>query len=61
MYVGSGSFDHEGCKYRFMVMDRFGTDVEKIYRNNNCQFPEKTVFSLGLQIVSLWNGVAVFA
>lgn len=44
-----------------MVMDRFGTDVEKIYRNNNCQFPEKTVFSLGLRIVSLWNGVAVFA
>ena len=61
MYVGSGSFNDEGCKYRFMVMDRFDTDVEKIYKNNDFQFPEKTVFSLGLRIVSSWNDVAVFA
>lgn len=51
VYIGTGSFEHEGTKYRFMVMDRFGTDVEKIYKEHNFQFPEKTVYSLGLRIL----------
>lgn len=51
VYVGSGSFENDGAKYRFMVMDRYGTDVEKIYKNNEFHFPEKTVFSLALRIL----------
>ena len=52
LYIATGSFDNEGTKYRFLVMDRFGTDIEKIYKENSFVFPEATVFSLGLRIVS---------
>ena len=51
-YIGSGSFDNSGTKYRFMVMDRFGQDVEKIYLSSGKKFPIETVFTLGLRIVS---------
>ena len=51
LYIATGSFDHNGTKYRFLVMDRFGTDIEKIYKENDFVFPEETVFSLGLRIV----------
>lgn len=51
LYIATGSFDHNGTKYRFLVMDRFGTDVEKIYKENEFVFPEETVFSLGLRII----------
>jgi len=51
LYIATGSFDHNGTKYRFLVMDRFGTDIEKIYKENDFVFPEETVFSLGLRII----------
>lgn len=53
LYVGSGSFEHESSKYRFMVISRFGTDVEKLYTENGSIFPEMTVYSLGLRIVDV--------
>lgn len=52
LYIATGSFEHDGNKYRFLVMDRFGTDVEKIYKEHGYVFPESTVYSLGLRIVS---------
>ncbi|XP_066911062.1 serine/threonine-protein kinase VRK1-like [Clytia hemisphaerica] len=51
LYIATGSFEHDGNKYRFLVMDRFGTDVEKIYKEHGYVFPESTVYSLGLRII----------
>lgn len=41
--------------YRFMIMDRFGRDLQKMYEENAKQFPHKTVLQLGLRVVSLKN------
>ncbi len=51
-FIGCGSFENGGTKYRFMVMDRFGQDVEKILQASNNKFASSTVFSVGLRIVS---------
>lgn len=51
-YLGSGSHDHDGIKYRFVVMEKFGSDIWKIFLENNKCFPADTVFKLGIQIVS---------
>lgn len=39
--------------YRFMVMDRFGTDLQKTFEENGKRFPRKVVLQLGLKLVSL--------
>ena len=52
-YIGSGSFEIGDCKYRFMIMDRFGQDVEKLFLESSKKFPLQTVFSLGLRMVRL--------
>ena len=51
-FVGCGSFETGGIKYRFMIMDRFGEDVEKLFLESGKKFPLQTVFGLGLRIVS---------
>lgn len=51
LFIGSGKFDHGNEKYRFMVINRFGSDVEKLCVKNGGTFPEKTVYSLGLRMV----------
>ncbi|KAG2457770.1 VRK1 kinase, partial [Polypterus senegalus] len=50
-YWGSGLYDKGGKRYRFMVMDRFGTDLQRIFEENDRQFARKTVLQLGLRIL----------
>lgn len=52
-FIGSGSFENGGTKYRFMIMDRFGEDVEKKFLAAGRTFPIQTVFGLALRIVSM--------
>lgn len=52
LYLGSGSHEFKNQKYRFVVMEKFGTDLWKIFLENNRTFPSDTVFKLGIQIVS---------
>lgn len=52
-YYGSGSHIHNGEKYRFIVIEKFGTDVWKLFLNNKKLFPLETVLKLGIQIVSV--------
>lgn len=52
LYLGSGSHEFKGEKYRFVVTEQFGTDLWKIFLENNEAFPVTTVFKLGIQIVS---------
>ena len=50
-FLGSGSHECNGEKYRFVVMERYGTDLWKIFLENGRKFPEPTVYKLGWQIV----------
>lgn len=52
-YLGSGSFEYSGNKYRFMVMERFGSDLQKILEQHSKRFSFKTVYQVGIQIVSV--------
>ena len=52
VYVASGLHQESTMKYRFLVMERFGEDVEKLFRENKGSFGVKTVCYLGLQLVS---------
>lgn len=52
LYFGSGSHDFNGEKYRFVVTEHFGTDLWKIFLENNETFPATTVFKIATQIVS---------
>lgn len=55
-YITSGSHEFKGVKYRFMVMQRFGTDIEKHFRIHT-RFSDSTVCYLALRMVcaSLYN------
>jgi len=52
-YIGSGSHTNSGAQYRFMVMQRFGTDLEKIFNDCGRQFSLPTVCCLALRVVSV--------
>ena len=52
MFLGSGSFDHKSTKLRFLVMERFGKDVDELFISNGRKFDVATVLMLGLRVVS---------
>ncbi|XP_011136799.2 serine/threonine-protein kinase VRK1 [Harpegnathos saltator] len=52
-YIASGSHEYKNTKYRFLVIDRYGTDLWKIFEANGRQFPEHTVYKLTLQIIDI--------
>lgn len=52
-YWGSGLHENGGNSYRFMVMDRFGSDLQKIFESNGKRFPHKTVLQLGLRLLDI--------
>lgn len=55
-FIGSGSYERNGTRYRFMVMERFGSDLQKLFEANGKRFGLKTVLQLGLRIVSsMWD------
>uniref|UniRef100_V9KUH4 non-specific serine/threonine protein kinase n=1 Tax=Callorhinchus milii TaxID=7868 RepID=V9KUH4_CALMI len=52
-YWGSGLYAKGGKSYRFMVMDRFGSDLQKIFEKNGRKFPRKFVLQLGLRLIDI--------
>ncbi|XP_044020349.1 serine/threonine-protein kinase VRK1-like [Aphidius gifuensis] len=52
-FNGSGSHDYKGTKYRFVVMDRYGTDLWKLFLENNRKFSEHTVYKIAIQIIDV--------
>ncbi|XP_062974092.1 serine/threonine-protein kinase VRK1 isoform X2 [Elgaria multicarinata webbii] len=52
-YWGSGMHQKNGKSYRFMVMDRFGKDLQKIFEERGKQFTRKAVLQLGLRILDV--------
>lgn len=52
-YLGSGRHEHNNQIYRFVVMEKFGTDIWKLFVENNHKFSPETVFKLGTQILNV--------
>ncbi|XP_071755247.1 serine/threonine-protein kinase VRK1 isoform X1 [Centroberyx gerrardi] len=52
-YWGSGLHERGGKRYRFMVMDRCGTDLQKKFEESGKRFPRKLVLQLGLRLLDI--------
>ncbi|TRY99063.1 hypothetical protein DNTS_002220 [Danionella cerebrum] len=52
-YWGSGLHEKGGERYRFMVMDRFGTDLQKLFEGCEKKFSRKLVLQLGLRLLDI--------
>uniref|UniRef100_A0A3Q2ZFC9 non-specific serine/threonine protein kinase n=1 Tax=Kryptolebias marmoratus TaxID=37003 RepID=A0A3Q2ZFC9_KRYMA len=50
-YWGSGLHEKGGERYRFMVIDRLGTDLQKKFEECGRRFPRKLVLQLGLRLL----------
>jgi vaccinia related kinase len=49
--IGSGSHVCRGEKYRFLVQERCGQDLGKLFLQSGRKFPVKTAFYIGIQIL----------
>ena len=52
-FIATGSHELKGVRYRFMVMERFGEDLQKKFEADGKTFPRKSVLQMGLRIVSI--------
>ncbi|KAM7376768.1 hypothetical protein PAMP_006476 [Pampus punctatissimus] len=52
-YWGSGLHERGGKSYRFMVIDRLGTDLQKKFEECGKRFPRKLVLQLGLRLLDI--------
>ncbi len=50
---GVGSHHHRGTKYRFLVMDRFGKDLQKIFVSGKRRFTDCVSYNLALKIIDV--------
>ena len=50
-YVTSGLHTFKEKEYRFLVMERFGTDLDKYFKLADSRFSEATVCYLALRLV----------
>lgn len=51
-YIAFGSHMYQGEKFRFLILQRFGLDLGKLFTKCKRKFHIKTVLTLGIQIVS---------
>ncbi|XP_013876946.1 serine/threonine-protein kinase VRK2 isoform X2 [Austrofundulus limnaeus] len=52
-YWGSGLAEYKDLRYRFMAMDRLGTDLQKICDHNGGHLKKTTVLQLGQRLVDV--------
>jgi len=51
-YISSGTHRRNGKKFRFLVMQRFGSDLQRIIdHSEGARFTDKTVCEVGLQVL----------
>lgn len=50
-FIAGGQHDYKGTSYRFLVMERFSTDLQKIFEAAGKQFSKQTVFALALRML----------
>ncbi|XP_040285650.1 serine/threonine-protein kinase VRK2 isoform X2 [Bufo bufo] len=51
-YWGTGEISYNSS-YRFMVVDRLGTDLQKLQHNNSGRLPAKTVMQIGIRMLDV--------
>lgn len=52
-FIAFGSHELNGTKYRFLVMQRFGDDLQKKFLLNKKKFSLKTVLTLGIKLMDI--------
>jgi vaccinia related kinase len=52
-FIAMGSHDIQDMKHRFIVLPRFGTDVQKILLENDHKFPTHTALRIGWQMLNV--------
>ncbi|XP_054652001.1 serine/threonine-protein kinase VRK1 isoform X2 [Dunckerocampus dactyliophorus] len=52
-YWGSGHHDRGGKRYRFMVIDRLGTDLQRKFEESGKRFPRKLTLQIGLRLLDI--------
>eukprot|EP00731_Ephydatia_muelleri_P035641 Em0144g11a len=50
-YIASGSHTHDSMQYRFMVMERYGNDLQKAFEEGGKKFSVKTICYLALRLL----------
>ncbi|KAM6279015.1 serine/threonine-protein kinase VRK2 isoform 2-T2 [Porphyrio hochstetteri] len=51
VFWGSGLAEYKGKSYRFMVMERLGQDLQRIFEDCGSRFKKETVLQLGARIL----------
>ncbi|NXG59825.1 VRK2 kinase, partial [Hemiprocne comata] len=51
VFWGSGLAEYKGKSYRFMVMERLGEDLQRIFENCGSRFKKETVLQLGARML----------
>ncbi|XP_075269685.1 serine/threonine-protein kinase VRK2 isoform X2 [Opisthocomus hoazin] len=51
VFWGSGLAEYKGKSYRFMVMERLGQDLQRIFEDCGSRFKKETVLQLGAQML----------
>lgn len=54
-FVASGSFYLNGKRLRFMVLPRFGMDLQSVIDSGNATFSQKTASTMALQVVCVFK------
>ncbi|GIY02937.1 hypothetical protein CEXT_346291 [Caerostris extrusa] len=49
---GFGSFEYDNSKYRFMIIERFDKDLQKLLEENGKKFPAKAVYLVGMSLIN---------
>ncbi|XP_013069456.2 serine/threonine-protein kinase VRK1-like isoform X1 [Biomphalaria glabrata] len=50
-YIGTGNITFKSKEYRFLVMDRFETDLQKLLLDKGGTFPPSVVYAVGLRMI----------
>ncbi len=53
-FQGSGSFEYRNKRLRFLVLPRYGTDLQTVLDESRSSLSLETASSIALQIVSFW-------
>uniref|UniRef100_U3J9Z6 non-specific serine/threonine protein kinase n=1 Tax=Anas platyrhynchos platyrhynchos TaxID=8840 RepID=U3J9Z6_ANAPP len=51
VFWGSGLTEYKGKSYRFMVMERLGEDLQRIFKDCGSRFKKETVLQLGARML----------
>ncbi|XP_052860833.1 nucleosomal histone kinase 1 [Anopheles cruzii] len=52
-FLGSGSQEIDGTKYRFLVIPRYGESLQSVYLRNGKMIPVHTVYRIALQMIDV--------